>query len=170
MLKTFIKSQLKKFGAKYDYDTSYIAEMLDVSLGLFMNYNKFVKVAGYRKKSPKDIYYVARIAALKVADCGPCLQLTVNFAKEAGVQNSILEAAVRNPEQLNPEQLLSYDFGYAVASNADNHDVLSEEFEKKFGKEILMEVSFAVATAIVYPTLKRGLRHAKSCRLVKISV
>ena len=170
MLKGLISLGLNKFEKKYRYDVSYMREILEASTPLILQFSKFTKLSRYRKMAPKDLRAVAGIAALKVADCGPCLQLGVDFALEDGVDRAVLENAVRHTERLNVDQKLAYDFATAVASNADNHAELAEQFLKRFGHAVRVEVGMCIATAVVYPTLKRALGHAMSCQLVKVRI
>jgi len=170
MIKAIIHRAINNFESKYKYNSDYMREILTTSVPLVLKINQFSKFSAYRKKSPLEVLYVTKIAALKVSDCGPCLQLVVNFALRDKVNASLLEIALRHPEQLTLELKLAYDFAWAVASNHESHVELSEKFEKTFGKATLAECSVAIATAQVYPTIKRGLRLAKSCQVVRVTV
>ena len=170
MLTHFVEMGIKKFENRYGYDASYLREVLKTSSSLFFKFNQFVGLSKYRKKTPREVFYLAKMAALRHGDCGPCLQLTVNFALEEAVDPQLIDRALKAPQTLSPDQKLGYDFGFAVASHAENYEELSEQFEKKFGRDALVETAMAVATSLVYPTLKRGLRLAKACHLVQVKV
>ncbi|MES3037899.1 MAG: hypothetical protein V4736_08335 [Bdellovibrionota bacterium] len=170
MIKILIESAIKKFGQKYNYDASYLRHIADTSTSLIFKFNKFVKLSQYRKVTPVEIFYLAKIGALRVADCGPCLQLNVDFALEKNVSAEVLNDALKNPTSLSADHKLAYDFGFAMALNSDDHTDISEKFEKRFGKAVLVETSMAVATTLVYPILKRGLRYSKACHLVDVKV
>jgi hypothetical protein len=77
---------------------------------------------------------------------------------------------VRSPEKLDADKKLVYDFAKAIVSNLETASELSEKIESRFGKKVLTELSMAAATAPVYPVLKRGLRQAQSCQLVKVQI
>lgn len=169
-MKSLIEIGIKKFESKYKYDSSYLRDILSSSIPLLLRFNQFVGLSKFRKKAPAEVLFIAKIAALKIADCGPCLQLNIDFALEQRVSPQLLQQALQAPQSLPPHLALAYEFANAVAANLDTHVALSEKFEQTFGKDALVETSMAIATAMVYPTLKRGLRHSQSCQLVKVQV
>lgn len=56
------------------------------------------------------------------------------------------------------------------ARNRDRHDddTLREKLRARYGNRALIELSFAIASARIPPTVKRVLGYAKSCRMVEI--
>ena len=158
-----------QFETKYKYDVSYVNEFADFSLGLFRNYAAFTKFNKYRRKTPLDVYHVARLATFKNEDCGKCLQLNIRMALEEGVEQKTVKQVVSNPENLSSQHKLVHDFTLALLNDNSDLNALSDEVEKIFGREVLVEISVCVATCRVYPTMKKGMGYSKECALLDFS-
>src|ERR1700722_3554798 len=90
MLNTIAKKRIAGFGRKWNYDTSYMAEIIDrAGAGAVMPLAALQKLH-YRKDVPLDVYHAAAITSARAADCGPCLQLGVSMAEAAGVPRKVL--------------------------------------------------------------------------------
>jgi alkylhydroperoxidase family enzyme len=85
-----IRSAEKKTGEPLDY----LRELYADSPGTFWQFTKVAKAAGYRNKLPAPAFHVARIVAVRIQDCGPCVQTCVNLAKADGVDPAVLKAAL----------------------------------------------------------------------------
>jgi len=70
-------------------------------------------------QTPPDVYYVAKLAAMKTEDCGECLQLNIRFALEQGISKELVRAVINGGNNL-PEDLKEvHDFVVAIATNDD---------------------------------------------------
>jgi alkylhydroperoxidase family enzyme len=146
-------------------------QMYDYAPDAFWQFTKVAKVASYRSKLPAAPFHVARLVAVKHQDCGPCVQTVVNLAKEDGVEPAVLKAALAGKVEDLPETLGDvYRFAEAVAARTGEEEPFRERLRKVFGEEAMVELALAIATCQVFPILKRGLGHAKSCSLVKVEV
>lgn len=161
-----IRSYEGRVGAKLDY----VREILRSSRAAFWKFSLFMPLSGHRKHASADSLAVARIAAVKAEDCGPCLQINVDFALCEGVAPKIVETAVFAPDALDGELGLAYRFADAVASNMDGIEALRTELSASMTDEAITELAIAIASARVYPALKRGLGHSKSCAAVNIDL
>jgi alkylhydroperoxidase family enzyme len=162
-----IRSAEKRLGEPLDY----MREMYDHAPDAFWQFVKFAKVASYRNKLPAAPFHVARLVAVRYQDCGPCVQTCVNLAKEDGVESGVLHAALAGSIEELPETLRDvYRFAEAVVARTGEEEVYRESLRKVFGEEAMIELALAIATCQVFPLLKRGLGHARSCSLVKVAV
>ncbi len=166
MLKKILHYFIAKLERKYNYDAGYMHAVIDSSPTLAREFSHIPKLSQYRKKAPVRLHALAGLAAAKSEDCGPCLQLGIDMSREAGVDAETLKRAVKNPEQLSGDDKLVFDYATAVASNRPEAEPLREQVEKKFGRDVLIELAMAIATTRVYPALKRGLGYAKSCQIM----
>ncbi len=166
MLKPIIKNSIKSFERKTGYDAAYMKDMTDASTKLALLFSKFVKLNQFRKYTPNDEMAIAKIAALKTEDCGPCLQLNIHFALQSGTPRQWVETAVKDPENLPAGLKLVYDFAQKIALNAPDGEIYREKVEQAYGKEVMVELAVAVATSRVYPAIKRGMGYAKSCSIM----
>lgn len=162
-----IRSSEKRLGVSMDYLRDMYAHAPDA----FWKFTKMMPAAQYRAKLPAAPYHVARLVATRHEDCGPCVQIVVNIAKEDGVELAILKAAVAGRVTDLPESLQDvYRFAEAVVTANGEDEQYRERLRKVFGEEAVVELALAIATARVFPTLKRALGHAKSCSIVKVEV
>jgi hypothetical protein len=162
--------QIKQFEAHYKYDGTYIHELYEHSPEGFAKFSNFLPLARHRERLEANEYWVAKLAAIQVADCGECLQLNVRMALEAGVDKYLVQAALDGGAALPEDLKAVYRYATSVARNEQLDDELMAWMESRFGKGGLLEFGIAIAAATVFPFIKRAIGYAKSCRLVKIEL
>ena len=156
----------RKFGEKLDY----MRDIASASPAAFYKFALFLVFARHRKAAPLEAYYLASIGALQDEDCGPCLQIAVNQALAEGVSPSVISSAMAGGASLDANSKLFLDFGRAVSANVPEAEELRLKLAEKLSPAAMVDLAIAIATARVFPALKRGLGHAKSCALVEIKV
>jgi alkylhydroperoxidase family enzyme len=155
----------KEFGVSLEY-CRFIA---GVSLRAFFKFAKFLAVDEYRRALPPVPCHVARIVAVKDADCGTCLQIAVNQARKAGVPVEILRAVLDGKLDGLPQDASdAYHFAEAVVTASGEEDALRERIRLKYGDEGLIEMAMAIASSRTFPIIKRALGYAVSCSAVTI--
>ncbi|SHF33502.1 hypothetical protein SAMN04487965_1966 [Microbulbifer donghaiensis] len=159
---------LEAFSRHYRYDTGYLKEFLNGSPEGFEKFADFQPLATHREFLPLDIFWVSKLAAMQVADCGECLQLNVRMALEAGIEKSIVQACLQGGSRL-PENLKDiFDFATSVASYRNIDPLLEQRIDAQLDQRQRIELGVCVATASVYPTIKRAMGYTQSCSLVEI--
>ena len=109
---------LEGFQNHYNYDTSFMKEMLTSNPKAYETFEAFLPMASFKDKAPKDVIFVAKLATMKNEDCGQCLQLNVDMALENGVDKEIISEVVFNEGKNLPKDLkVIYDFTLAVVKN-----------------------------------------------------
>ncbi|QIL90678.1 hypothetical protein ACONUD_15915 [Microbulbifer harenosus] len=162
------QQQLAEFGEYYRYDVGYLQDFLQLAPKGYEAFQGFQPLSLYRDQLPLDIYWVSRLASMQIADCGECLQLTVRMALEAGLDKNLVKACIEGGSRL-PESLKDvYDFASAVASYRAIDPQLDARIDQQLDKAQRIELGICVATAAVYPTIKRALGIAQRCSLVEI--
>ena len=156
----------RKFGEKLDY----LRDIASASPAAFYKLALFLAFARHRKAAPLDAYYLSSIGALLSEDCGPCLQIAVNQALAEGVSPSIISSALAGGASLDADRKLYLDFGRAVSANEPEAEEMRLKLAEKLSPAAMVDLALAIASARVFPALKRGLGHAKSCSLVHIRV
>jgi hypothetical protein len=170
MFKSYLHGKIKATERVFGYDATYLHEMLDASTRAFMKFGLFQAMANHRDGVPKQAWYAAKLAAAMSEDCGPCSQLIVDMALKAGVEAKILAALARGDfHHAGADATLGYLYGQAVATNSPDTVKLSIDAEAKYGKRGHVSLALAVASARVYPTLKRGLGHGASCQKLVVA-
>lgn len=169
MLKSFIKAQLARFERAYDYDMSYARDLLEADLRAFLVFNRVMPLAKYRRDLPVDGWFAAKLAGAMAEDCGPCTQLVVRMAEEAGVAADTLRAIVgHRPEQLPPDAQLAWRFAEAALAHSPEADPLREQVLQRWGERALVSLGFALVAARMFPTLKYALGHGKTCQRIEV--
>ena len=156
----------RKFGQKLDY----LRDMASASPAAFYKFAFFLAFAKHRKAAPLEAYYLASIGALLSEDCGPCLQIAVNQALAEGVNPSVISSAVAGGASLDADRKLYLDFGRTVSANLPEAEELRLKIAEKLSPAAMVELAIAIASARLFPALKRGLGYAKSCSLMQIKV
>ena len=113
------RAALRGFGQHYDYDVSYMEELLDASPGAFAAFEAAMPMGQYRKEVPLHLLFIAKIAAMRQQDCGPCTELGMKIAREAQVPEAVIRGALHGGKGLNDEQLDVYHYARGVAANEE---------------------------------------------------
>ncbi len=163
---TLISSAEKELGTPLD-EMRYVANH---SLSAFRRWSSTREIADYHHALPPEVYYVAKIAAYRVEDCGSCLQIVTHMARNNGVSPDIVRAALGGKSELLPEELQAV-YGFAH-SHAHRHDDpgLREWLRQKYGHQGLIEMAIGIASARTFPAFKRVLGFAKRISDVSVEV
>lgn len=116
---------------------------------------------------PTKIHHLARLGALTVEDCGPCVQTQAREALQHGVPRELLRAALTDRSQLSGQARDAFEFGRAVAGRHLLDDDLRRRIADAFGEQGLVDLTVAAATVRIFPALKRGLGHDRNCSTVE---
>ncbi|QDT68127.1 hypothetical protein MalM25_10410 [Planctomycetes bacterium MalM25] len=156
-------AELKSFSAAYEYDTEYLETLLAEAPGAFWAFEGAQGASSFRQAAPLDAHYVARIATMQVEDCGPCTQLNLRMAIEAGVERSLLDNLLHAPEKL-PQPLQDVrDHARAVAGAEELDPARVQRLRAHYGDEAFSELAVVITGSRLYPTLKRALMKNERC-------
>ncbi|WNO07523.1 hypothetical protein [Teredinibacter sp. KSP-S5-2] len=161
--------ELTEFGDHFDYDITYIRELLETSPNGYSKFEGFRPLASHRELLGREAYWVVKIAAMKSEDCGECLQLNIRMALEDGCDRMVIEEAVRTPELLSSPYKEIFEYATKVSLNETIGQPLEDYMMQVFDKGQLLELGIAVSTAKLFPTLKRSVGVAKSCQVMEFS-
>ena len=161
---------IEAFERKYRYDATYMKDMLEAAPEALAVFQSFLQMVSHPKACPVDLYHVASIAAFQHVDCGPCLQLAARYAVEAGVPRETIEAALNQPETLTEKQASVHTFANSILQGAPDHDALRQKLVNEIGEAAVIEIALKVASAQIFPVVKRALGHYQSCTLVSIEI
>jgi hypothetical protein len=169
MLKWMIDRKLRAFEREHDYDASHMHEVLALDLGAFLKFGFATAIGKYRKDVPLDVYFGATLTASMHADCGPCTQLGVDLALQAGVPPDVAAAIVAGYESaMHRDVALGVRFARAVIAHAPEADTCREEILRRWGPRAVLSLTFGLMAAQMYPTLKYALGHGKACTRVVV--
>ena len=169
MIKWFLRRWITTFERTWNYDASYMHEVLDADPRALMAFSKVAGVSRYRKDVPRAAYYAAAITGTMAEDCGPCTQLTIDMAERGGIEPSVLRAVVaRDFAAMPADAALGARFADATLRRAPEADGLRDEVVRRWGKRALVSLAFAVTGARIFPTLKYAMGHGRACTRVTV--
>ena len=169
MLKWFMKRKLKAFGDAFDYDTTYMRELVDTDPAAGVAVSRLSAVASYRADAPVAAWFAGKLVAGMSEDCGPCIQLGVRMAERSGVSAADLRAIIAGDvSRMSAEASLGYRFAKALLGRSAALDDLRAEIVTRWGRKALAAISIGIVTTRTFPALKYALGHGRSCQLVEI--
>ena len=169
MLKFFARRALQHFENKNDYDVSYMRFMLDNSPSAFFKFSRLSGMAAHCEAATPEAAFAASITGALAEDCGPCVQLVVNMAREAGVDRDQIEAVLtRDIAAMNADTKLGFDFADAVICRSPAADEAREAVRARWGDKGVIDLTFNLQIGRIFPMAKAGLGYAKTCQRVEV--
>ena len=171
MLKTLLRwvlhRQIGAFERRYGYDASYWHGVSDVSPAAGLRLLALPALSQYRGPA-LEVWAGASLASVLEGDCGPCAQLIVDMALEAGVSEDLIRAVILGHFDGAGTVGLGFRFAEAAIRGGDDLETLRDDIRLIHGEEAVIAASFAAATSRSYPVLKRGLGYGEACRRLKV--
>jgi hypothetical protein len=152
---------LRKYGKRYGYDVSYLEMLLNESPAAFFKFAPIMKASAHREVVPIEASFAAKIVGALAEDCGPCTQLVVDMALEAGMARDQIEAVLRrNPRAMNDATTLGFRFADAVVRRSADDDEFRDAVRAQWGEKGVID--FDAGTAIG-PDVPDGEGRARLC-------
>ena len=171
MLRRIIETRIAAAERKLGVPADYMRHILKVSPPAFFKFLKILPLSNYRRAVPPEPFHVARLVATRDEDCGTCVQIEVNLAKQDGVSPVILQAVLdRCPDDLPPALADVYHFAEEVVTASGAEGEFRERIRQLYGEEALVELAMTLAACRVFPITKRALGYAQSCSKVTVRV
>jgi hypothetical protein len=168
MIRSILHRVIRRFEARYGYDAAYMHDIADASVPAICKLALAQAMNVHREAVSPDALYAARIAAVRFEDCGPCAQLVVNMALEAGVKPAMVRAIVaRDLPRLSGDAALGLRLADLVLAH-EATDAVREEVLARFGEKGLITLAYSIAATRIYPTMKRALGHAHTCERLRV--
>lgn len=171
MLKGLIRRQIAGFEKTWSYRADYLRDMLDA--GGVWTVIRFGLVAslGHGRQAPAEAIAAARLVGTLAGDCGPCTQIGVDMAVAQGVPAEVVRGIlVGDRLAMGETAALGFDFARAVLDRQLlDADEIRAEIERRWGRGAIVDLSLALTTAQMYPTVKYGLGHGRACAKVVVA-
>jgi hypothetical protein len=173
MLKLFaplVRWQTLKFERHYHYDTQYLRTLFALSPGAFMRFRHVLANASFAQEVPAAALYTVKFLSIAREDCGPCAQLTLDQAREAGVSTDDLQALVAgDPDRLSFTALLAWNYAQAVLDHSPETARWCEAVVTRWGSPALASLALTLVTARSFPAMKQALGMAPaSCQRLEV--
>lgn len=170
MIRYVLNKMLLAMKNRYDYDVLYQQEILAADVGAFLKFMGFQTLSSHSGGLPAEPLFAARLRAIIWEDCGPCTQLIVNMALEAGVKPEIVRAIVERDLDALPDNTATVvRFTEQVLARAPNADTYREHIRSLWGTQGLIAIAYAISSCRVYPALKYTLGHGQACGLIQLN-
>lgn len=105
ILRWFLRRQIAAFERTWNYDASYLCELVEGDPGAMLAVGKLRAISGYRKDVPPAVYCAAGLVAGMAEDCGPCTQLGITIAERGGITPAVLRAIVAREFTAMPDDV-----------------------------------------------------------------
>ena len=165
----FARRLLRRYSNHYSYDTSYLEMLLKESPAAFFKFAPLMKALRHREVVPVGASFAAGLVGAKAEDCGPCAQLVVDMALEAGVPKDQIEAVVRRDVRaMNDGVVLAFRFADAIVRQSADADEHRDAVRAQWGQKGVIDLTFALQMGRIYPMMKAALGFAKECRRISV--
>lgn len=159
----------RRFEQQWDYDASYLHEMIDADPRAARLFQRATTLGTYRRDVPAAALAAAGITAVRHEDCGPCTQLGVNMAEKSGIDARVLRAVLTdNVNEMPPDVALAWKFTRATLAHDPAADGYREEIVRRWGPRAVFALAFAIVTARLYPTIKYATGHGQTCSRIVV--
>lgn len=170
MLRSLVHQMISRQERTCGVPLDYLRELSRTSLPAFFKFLLFTPLANHRRHLTPEAFHVARLAATQAEDCGTCLQIVVHFARRDGIEATLLRKALAGDPAALPAPLGEVLIYASKLARGEDAPEQRQTLRAHLGDAALVELALAVATARVFPTLKRGLGHAVACSAVRLEV
>src|SRR5262245_61761322 len=169
MVKWALRQAVAKLERDWNYDASYVRDMIDASPRAEWLFFRAAALGRFRRDLPIEAWCAAGITAVRHEDCGPCTQLGVTMAERAGVSPAVLRALLTDdPDAMPADVALVWTFTRATLAH-DAADEYRDAIVKRWGRRALISLAFAITAARLYPTVKYALGHGRACMRVVVA-
>ena len=164
MLKFLFYAFIGRFEHSYADDGSYMHSLVDIDRRGFWQFSRVAAAGEYRAALPITAFFAAKLAATLHEDCGPCAQLVIRTALQAGVLAAVLMALVRGDDDgAGPDAASAFRFAQAVPLNSPDLDARRAAVTARFGARVPAFLGLTTVIARMFPVLKRAMGYADAC-------
>lgn len=169
MLRWLLRRTVSAFERQWNYDASYLHEIVEASPHAAWRFFNAARLGNYRSDVPLEALTAAAITAVRSEDCGPCTQLGTAMAERQGVRPELLRAILRDDVDAMPDDVaLAWRFTKAVLAHDPAADKYRAVILQRWGPRAVVSLAFAMTTARIYPTVKYAMGHGKTCTRVVV--
>jgi len=170
MRKFIARRMLRAYSKRYGYNTSYLEMMLRQSPSAFFKFASVAKAAAHREVVPIEMSFAAKLTGAMAEDCGPCTQLCVDMALEAGMAKDQIEAVLRRDVRaMTAAVALAFQFADAVVHRSPEDEAFRQAVHARWGEKGVIDLTMALQMGRLFPMIKLALGYAKECRRVIVA-
>ena len=167
MLKWLMHRLVAAFERQWQYDAAFMHDLIDTDPRAAWAFRRATALGRYRRVVPPDALAAASLTAVRMQDCGPCTQLGVAMAERAGVGRLGAACGAQGGAAAMPEPVaLFWRFTRATLMHDPAADRCRDDIERRWGRQAVVSLAFAILTARVYPTVTYAMGHGTACARV----
>src|SRR5262249_47796782 len=151
MFRWVFRRAVRAFERQWNYDASYLREIIDASPLAAWRFMNAARLGNYRPGAPIEGVGAAGLSGGRSGDCGPCTQLGTAMAERQGVRPEILRAILTDDVAAMPDDVaLAWRFTRAVLA----HDPAADDYRavilERWGPRAVVSLAFAITAARIY--------------------
>ena len=165
-----INQAITAFEERYGYDATYMRYMHTHTPATYKSFSVLSELVKMRQAAPVTACYAAKLVGAMAEDCGPCLQLTVDMAREDGMTSEEITAVLTHQaEAMKADTRLGFEFAHAVLNRASDLEHLREQVRLTWGEAGVVDLTIAVQIGRVFPMMKAGLGFDQACQQIVVN-
>ena len=150
-------------------DMSYLRALRAASPRGFDGFLKATAIARHCEAVPMAASHAARLTATAFEDCGPCVQIAIDQARAAGMEEATIKAVLEAKTSKLPGDIaLAYRFAQSILTRSAALDGVRETVRERWGEKGVVDLTMATQGSRLYPMIKLGLGFAQSCQQVQV--
>ena len=150
-------------------DLAYMHMLSEVAPTALEKFLQATALAGHREAVPSEAGLVAGLVGVMAEDCGPCVQILVNMAREGGVDDEVVEGVLTSDtSKMTDDTRLAFHFASAIAVRSSGADEIREAVRQRWGDKGVIDLTMATQANRLYPMVKMGLGFARTCQTVRV--
>lgn len=159
---TLIGRAERRLGAGLDY----VRRIAETNLGLLVRYNRIFGFLDPNRHTSTLAYHAVRIRGALAADCGTCVQIEINLASNADVDEAAIDSLLAGRyDELPDDVAAAARLADTVVGQRGDLPDAREAVRVAWGEAGLIELVFAMNGAALLPGIKRGMGYATACDL-----
>ena len=169
MLRWFLKRSVRKLQRDFNYDPSYANDLIAHAPLAMLWLALAPRIIRRPREIPLDVWYAAGLTGVIEADCGPCTQLGVRFAEQAGVPAPVLRAVLTADESAMSEGVrLAVRYTRTCLRHELDAEGYRAEILQRWGRRGLARLAYVITVAGLFPTIKYALGHGQACTRIRL--
>ena len=164
MLRAVARRLVQRAERRLGVGLDYVHEIARIDIRLLARYNRVFGFLDPNRHSPVAAYHVARLRGALAADCGTCVEIEVNLATKAGMEDATIDATLAGRFDELPDAIAAVArLTDAVVNDREDEPSAREIVRNEFGEAGLVELAFAMNGAALLPGIKRAMGYATAC-------
>ena len=162
-----IETKIEEFELKYNYDASYLKDLLQTSPNGFQKLQDALPLTFHRQRLDLESFWVTKIVSVQSIDCGSCLNLNISKALEEGVPQCLINAILFDETKLCEAHQALRTYVNSIINNKVD-DFAAKFIKRRYSRAQLLELGICIATAQIFPLIKKVAGYNNSCSLITI--